>query len=214
MATTLQIVRDAGEITINPDAAVSRELTQSAEATAWPVEDGAVLSDHTILRPLQWQVDLVFSPTPLDASAFPPPGPNRPAQALELLLAAQRARDTITLVTPDGATESLVITEVASPQTADDGYSRRISVGLQQVRRVSAQEAAIPASLLASRVKHSGSRQDKGNAQQGDPTALKVAATVLEFTLPGGATSPAAVTGVARLLGVSSTDSVSAVAGS
>lgn len=207
MATAIRIMRDGGSFDLEPDAARSRTIGQQAQATQWPVESGASISDHTIVMPVQVTVDCTFSPAPTLATS-PAPGPGRPQQAWAALLSALEARQSCRVVTPDDVWEDLVITSLQSPQTADTGYSREITIEFQQIRRVSSQEAAIPASKVVGRLKHASSAVDKGQAQTGIAQAAAAAATILEISLPGGATSPAAIAGVSRLLGVSSPGAV------
>jgi len=201
MATVISIVRDGGSLDIEPDAAISREASQSATATQWPIEGGASITDHAIVGPLNVSLDLAFSPSPL-TELFPASGLGRPSQAWDLLLLALQKRDNIRVTTPHAVYENMVLTSLSSPETAQDGYTRRFTVDLQQVLRVSAQESAIPTKYLVGRLRHAGGRRKKGQGQTGTPTAGKVAATILAITLPGGATSGAAVIGVSNLLGV------------
>jgi len=211
MATILRIVRVAGSLDIEPDAATSREVAQQAQPTQWPLEDGASISDHTIVMPLTLSLDLTFSPSPMVAT-FPAPGLGRPKQAQSILFAALQARDIIHVITPDVAYEEMIITSVSSPENASTGSSVNLTVELQQIHRVSAQESAIPASLVARRLRHASSAVDKGQVQIDAASVAQAVATVLAFALPGGATSPVAIAGVARLLGVSP-DKVAAVGG-
>ena len=201
MATTIRIVRDAGTLDIEPDAAISRESAQQAQPTQWPLESGASVSDHTIVMPLTVSLDLSFSAAPLVAT-FPAPGVGRPQQARALLFAALQARDTIHVITPDVTYEEMVITSVSSPENSSTGFSLDITVELQQVRRVSAQEAAIPASLVVQRLRHASSRVNKGQVQAAAAKAAQVAATVFAVSAVGGATGNAVASGVSRLLGV------------
>ncbi len=207
MATVIQILRAGGSFSLEPDAARSREVGQQAQATQWPVESGASITDHTVVLPMRVTVDCTFSPAPILATS-PPAGPGRPQQAWAILLSALEGRQSCRVETPDNVYEDLVITSLQSPETAETGYSREITIEFQQVRKVSSQEAAIPASQVVSRLRHASSTVDKGQAQTGTAQAAQVAATVLTITLPGGATSAAAIDGVTRLLGANSTDAV------
>ena len=199
MATVITIINEGGPFDIEPDAATTRTPTLTATPTQWPIEDGASVVDHSILRPLSLILDVEFSPNPLTA-LFPAPGPTRPNRARAILLDALRNRNEIEIVTPDVIYERMLLTSISSPEDGDSGSTLKIALKLQQVQRVSSRNSAIPASVIAARLKHASGRVDVGQVPAATATAIKVAATVMTISLPGGALSAPTVEAVSTLL--------------
>lgn len=207
------IVKIGNFTRLEADACTLREIQTQAEATQWPVESGAVISDHVILQPVRMSLELLFSPDPLRQVEGTPPGPQRPQRAYQLLREAAVARYNIEVITPQDRLTELVLTRVSSPQSVGDGTTRRVVVEVQQVRRVSAQESDLPQKIA--RLKHAG-KSSKGSlaaslATQAailaaqyklDPVVTSLTVTSSIATRVQGALANATQAEVSRILGV------------
>lgn len=212
MATILTI---AGVATVQPDACIQRTVEHSADVTRWPVEDRSSISDHVIVQPSAWSLDLVFSPTPVLPTQGPDAGDGRPARAYMLLRDALTSRAEIQLTTPDGTTTDLICTSVTSPQDIGDGTSRRVSMRLEQIRRATSQEVAVPVRRRAARLKTRSAEQDVGTLFQRAALAAEIGVSVLTMTPQAGAIAAAsegAAALAARTTGALATSTKSEVA--
>lgn len=181
MATVLTI---ASSITVEPDACIQRTVEHSADVTRWPVEDRSSISDHVIVQPDAWSLDLVFSPQ----SA----GDGRPHRAYTQLRDALLSRADIVLTTPYGTTTDLVCTSVSSPQDIGDGTSRRVSLRLEQARRATSQEVAVPVRRRTARLRTRSAEQDIGGLFIRSAQAAEIALSVVTLTPQAGAVAAAA----------------------
>lgn len=188
-----------GATTIEADACLSRTVDYAADVTRWPVEDRSTISDHVIVQPSAWSLDLVFSRLPVRPTAGPEAGDTRPSRAFALLADALTSRATITLQTPDGTTTDLVCTQVSSPQSIDSGTGRRVSLRLEQVRRATSQEVAVPVRRRAARLRTRSAEQDAGSLFLRSALAAEVALSVVTLTPQAGAIA-GATTGAASLV--------------
>lgn len=151
------------------DATISEQHTETLDLTEHPVEEGLDITDHAIIRPVEVQLINVMTLTPLIGDTAVP---RRHFDLYERLRELWRLRQPVALVTRLRAYESLIITEVSTPITADDGESLVPSVRLREVRIVQGQTAKLPPEYLAPSVSDVAAAEiDEGSQPADTPTA-------------------------------------------
>lgn len=128
------------------DAIVSEEPTLEAEVTEYPVESGAVITDHTRNRPLTLELEFLVSDTPIGSvAAERTAGAVPSSEARQALEALRASRKPFTVITATKTYESMVFTSLSFPRDRETGDALRPRASLQQisiveVRRVSIQQ--------------------------------------------------------------------------
>lgn len=152
---------DGAELVLDID--IEQQPRWAATPTQSPVEEGADITDHIRLEPVELQLTARITATPLHA---PIEGADRHIRVHADLVALRDARAPITVVTSLATFPSMVLTEVAPTRTGADGLSIVTTLRLQELRVVAQQTGMLPDDLLAALVRPSASaRRTRGQAQ-------------------------------------------------
>lgn len=147
------------------DATISEQHSEVVDITTHPVELGLSVTDHAIVQPVEVQLINVLTLTPLTADLAVP---RRHFDLYERLRALMFERQPVALVTRLRAYESMMIVEVSTPVTSDDGESLVPSVRLREIRIVEGQVAKVPAEYLAPEVSSSAAAEVDEGSQPAD----------------------------------------------
>lgn len=127
------------------DATVAEEHITTAEVSDNPIEDGADVTDHVQMRPVQLTIDGVISDTPLGYAVVGNiqnvirttetlfGGKSRSIDAYNDLLALQRSREPFTVYTGLKRYENMIMTELSVPRTAQTGNAIHFRCVMRQV---------------------------------------------------------------------------------
>jgi hypothetical protein len=125
------------------DAAISERESLESEVTEYPVESGAVITDHVRNRPLMLDMEFVVSDTPIgEAAAARADGVVPSSEARQKLKALRATRQPFTVVSGAGTYENMVFTSLEFPRDGSTGDALKGTATLQQldiaeVRRLS-----------------------------------------------------------------------------
>ena len=148
------------------DGTAAEQYGSEAMATEHPVEDGAPITDHVRpgLRRLLLDVIVSAHPGPTstvqgDASFDPDAAASRPAYARETLARLLDEGAEVTVDTPTGSWESMLILRIDEQRSPETGDSYRAQITLREIRRVATIEVEAP----APRVERGRRRADRGD---------------------------------------------------
>lgn len=132
---------------IQIDAFVDEGHEKSAEATEYPVEDGARITDHVISSPDTLSLTCVVGVAPLGSTDLDT-GVNRPLDVYDSLTELMEARETIEVVTGLKVYQNMIITGFSVPRTKDNGRSLEFTMSLKKIEIRASQSTAIPSKKL------------------------------------------------------------------
>jgi hypothetical protein len=138
------ILSDLGELAF--DATLREDHSRSVEATRKPLDDGARVTDHAFVQPLQLTLLNMIAATPLSATGA---DPGREARLYEQLLRIMHARQPVSVVTTLGQYDDMLIVDIATPVDADTGSSIVPAVRLEEVRFANSATVDVPPEFLA-----------------------------------------------------------------
>lgn len=163
MATLIRFAK--GEL-ITIDATTSRDATQTVEVTDHPIESGASVTDHQIIRPIEIKIEGMLVDFPLGAQAAEGE-PGRAFRLFEMLDAAQLDGELLTVIGPDRQWERMKIVTLSAP-TRRKG-TIKFTASLKQVRVVETQTVAVRRTTLPKgKGKNNGGRQTGREASAGE----------------------------------------------
>lgn len=148
-----------------PDTYTTATHSVDTEVTEFPVEDGASISDHVIVKPQMLSLDMIVSPwSPEPGLLYPPEGDDRPLLAWNLLSSQARRRQTFTVVV-DGQTYAPCVFsgQLGRTHVYDDGLSYKITCQVKQILIATAQ--TVPAAQVARGIRHKSGKKDNGATQ-------------------------------------------------
>lgn len=156
------LIRFANGDSITIDATTARDATQSVDVTDHPIETGAFVSDHQIVKPLELKLEGTLVDFPLGALAQEGEE-GRAFRLFEMLDAAQLDGELLTVVGPDRTWDNMKIVTLAAP-TRRKG-TIKFTASLKQVRLVETQTVAVRrTNLNKGKGKQNGGRQTGPNA--------------------------------------------------
>jgi hypothetical protein len=154
MATLIKFP-DGSSFTI--DATTTRNPTTTVEVTEHPIETGASVTDHQIIRPFDLKLDGTLVDFPLKDTANEG-AVGRAARLFDRMEAAQLGGELLTVVTPDKQWERLKIVTLSAPVRRKGTIN--FSASLKQVQVVETQTVAVKRTNLAKgKGKTNGGRQ-------------------------------------------------------
>ena len=127
------------------DAIITEESGLDAEVTEYPVESGAVITDHVRNLPGTLELEFVVSDTPIGEAASARPADVVPStEARQKLEALRATRQPFAVITPRRTYASMVFTSLRFPLDGTTGDALRATATLKEiqivdVRRVSVQ---------------------------------------------------------------------------
>lgn len=158
-----QIKFASGDV-VEIDATTSRVPTTQVEVTQHPIETGATVADHRIVRGSEIQLEGLLVDFPLGKRRVE--GAAGRARAIfDRLEGAQLAGELLTVLAPDKAWSNMLITSLSAPKGANG--SIQFSASLKQIQLATSQTVAI---ARAKTVKASP-RVDGGRQTGSDATA-------------------------------------------
>lgn len=125
------------------DVTLSEEHSFEAQATEWPVETGAVITDHVHLKGRRLTIEGFVSDTPLDTWLLPDLGRGRSASALFYLEYIWRARIPFTVVSQLLIYRNMVIENIRVPKARESGI--RFTVEMREIELVTSVSSTLPA---------------------------------------------------------------------
>lgn len=154
---TYSLTSGAAKSSLEIDATLSIQHSKTAEVTQVPVESGAVISDHVLLRPDAVKLEGIISNTPLRSSLQPYPGEEefqaaaeagqyaiRDVEARRVLEAIHAAREMVTIYSGAMIYTDMVLQALEIPEDASLGDALRFSASFVQIRTVASQVVALP----------------------------------------------------------------------
>jgi hypothetical protein len=171
-------------------------VTHAAKATQFPVETGAVITDHVLQDPDVVQLTGLVTNAPLPANvamgyqydAFISAAAGgqfkgRAQAAYHALVRAKEAGQAVTIDTPLRWYEGMVIESLAVSESTDSGDSLTFSLSARQIRTTSTRTAAAP-KLEAAKPKVEKGRQPAKKVEGGRLKSAFKAGKELVFTAP------------------------------
>ena len=130
---------------IELDVIVSESATSKTSVTRNPVENGADVTDHARMEPMEFQVTGIVSNTPVIflsgiQSGNILTGNRQSATAWENLLELQSKRQPFTLTQGLKSYENVIITQLKQTTTASNAGALQFTANLQEVITVGVQE--------------------------------------------------------------------------
>lgn len=138
------------------DAAISEEEALAAEVTEYPVESGAVITDHVRNKPRTLELEFVVSDTPIGEAASARAGDVVPSSEARQKLEALRAtRQPFTVITGVRTYESMIFTSLSFPRDGATGDALRGKASLQQIEIVTVRRVSVKIQHLGNRAARS-----------------------------------------------------------
>lgn len=132
------------------DALVEETKTMNATIPVYPVESGFPVSDTITNDPIQVQMTLFLTNTPVTWLYRHGTSSGRVTQVCEMIEQMWMGRQLTKIVTSDTIYTNMGITSIAIKKSHDLGYSREISLTAQQVRVTSKMTTTVPVYELKS----------------------------------------------------------------
>ena len=130
---------------IELDAALDETHEWSAEATMFPVEEGAPVTDHIIEQPDKLRLRGFVSETPIGSAALVVPvGGSRSRAVFELLEKLIKLRATMTVYTRHKNYPDMALVGVNIPRSSSVGEAIEFTAEFVRIRRVATQLVDIP----------------------------------------------------------------------
>lgn len=143
-----------------PDTYVNATHTATAEATQSPVEDGATLTDHVIVKPRTLSLEMIVGQGAGRDDLQPPCGADRPQTFYAALAAGLAKRSPIVALVDDDYYSPAVIVSLTRPHVLDDGDAYQFTVQIQEILVATMQ--TVPLSSLKAGLRHTGPKAKKG----------------------------------------------------
>ena len=109
---------------------IQESIEDPTEITEHPIEDGSVIADHVIKKPITATMDVYFE------------GSNLKEQ-YEQLLALQTSAQPFTVVFGKRSLDNMLLKSVRQVTDVDSEYVLHLTLSLQQIMRVTLQEVAV-----------------------------------------------------------------------
>lgn len=136
---------------IEVDAVLSEEHVFDSEITENPIEDGTPVSDNQVLLPVILNMECRVSDATANLAKLNYPG--RSNEAYKEIVALQKKKETITVVTGINVYENMLIKRIGIPRASRDGNSIRFSLVMKEILVVGT-DAATNRDLIAEDVQH------------------------------------------------------------
>lgn len=165
--------KEVGGVTF--DAFISETQTITTEVTEFPIEDGSIVSDHSIIKPKTLQIRAIISDTPIKflggldnaadliSNVFADESSKPSKRGWEDLRDILEARDILTISTELSVFENMVLQTMSSTSDKDTGRALVIDMTFKEILTVETEERKLSTKevedIQKDRVKDS---QDKG----------------------------------------------------
>lgn len=139
------------------DATVSEDHNASCDLTENPVEEGAKITDHVQINPVQLTVEGVITDSPLGyavigniqnfirsvSTIFGATSP-RSLDAFDELLALQKSRRPFTVLTSLKRYQNMILTDLSVPRTIQTGKALHFKAVMKEIRIVKSATSSAP----------------------------------------------------------------------
>lgn len=185
MATAITFTTSTGRVErLVLDAALSRASDLSVEVTKFPVETGAVISDHAIVAPARFQLAGLLSNTPVMAreefEAAMEAGTvfsRRAQDARDRLREINRNKIPVTVEANGEQHENLIMVSLSLPEDPSTGEAVNFSASFEQIITAATQVETVPKPpTTPGKVKQEGGRKPTEKASE--PVKRKTSLTV------------------------------------
>lgn len=146
MVTLRYFAADGSYRELAIDAALSQSHAKTVEVTKFPIEDGAMVADHAILRPDTYQLEGVVSNTPLVQPDAMPAAARRAESARDVLEAIIVAREAITIDSGAKVLEMMVLSSLVFPKDGATGDCTKFTCQAEQITVRQSETVPIPRS--------------------------------------------------------------------
>lgn len=136
-------------VTINGipfDALLDEERIYEADSPDYPVEDGFMVHDTIILKPLALSMTLFVTDTPVTWKNKGHGGKGWADSVVQRLESLYFSKQTVTIVTSDKTYKSMAIQSISIAKSTDVGYARQIPITFKEIRVTKSRKTTIPAS--------------------------------------------------------------------
>jgi hypothetical protein len=143
----IQRVSDTGAISevITLDATLDVNIANAMIVTAFPVEDGADISDHAQKQPVTVTMRSLVSATPLRIFSLGAlSGDARPRGAFEILTELQNSKELVRIVTDLATYDNMVLLSFDTPRRQDTKNALLFTAVFREIRLVSSQIVQLP----------------------------------------------------------------------
>lgn len=190
-----------GDLTF--DATVSEQHERTSEATRFPVETGATITDHIRAEPES--VTLTGVVADLRANGGGAMTDGHAQDAFDFLEALHQSRELVSLVTGYKVYEDMAVARLSIPRDRQTGDALHLTMELQKILKATTKSVPIPADALATETGPAAAADPiagakngvKDQAQSTQDVGKTVPAPVSQSTTPG--TTAPAKTGLATL---------------
>ncbi len=128
------------------DALISESKVHSSEVPEYAVEDGYSVSDNISIRPMEIEITVYLTNTPV--TWLNHHGTGRVESVVAQLERLYFSKQLVTVVTGTDTYTDMAIQSMTVPKDMENKTSREIRIGLKKVTKVSSQITSIPASYL------------------------------------------------------------------
>lgn len=132
------------------DALIDEQKTLSSTIPNYPVEDGFPVSDTIINSPIQIQMTLYLSNTPVTWLYRHGSSMNRVNRICEMIEEKWFEKQLTKVITTDAIYTNMGITSLTIKKSREIGYAREISVTMQKVEVTEQKTVGIPSYILKS----------------------------------------------------------------
>lgn len=132
------------------DALIEETKTLSAAIPTYPVEEGFPVSDTIILDPVNIQMTLYVSNTPVTWLYRHGTSMDRVKKICDLLEQKWLRKQLTKIVTTEAIYKDMGVTSISIKKSKDIGYAREISISAQKVRITKRRTVDIPSYVLKS----------------------------------------------------------------
>lgn len=165
------------------DCTLSEGRTIAVEWSEHPIESGATVADHAVVRPPELSLEGFLTRTPLSMSTeLDNLDPNYLDAAMDALEGMASDREPILIVTGLRAYEDYRITSLAFTRTPEDGQGVKVSVSLRPVQIVEAGTVLLPPLPVKPAKKNAaGGEENGGTKSPTDANSATQRQSALEF---------------------------------
>jgi hypothetical protein len=130
---------------VSLDATLEVNIAQAMIVTAFPVEEGADISDHAQKQPVSVTIRSLVSATPLRIFSLGAlSGDGRPRAAFEIMTELQETKELVRIVTDLATYDNMALTSFNTPRRQDTKNALLFTAIFREVRLVSSQIVTLP----------------------------------------------------------------------
>lgn len=128
------------------DAIISRETSYTADVPEYPVEDGFMVSDAILTKPIELSVTAFITDMPVTWKNQLGTSKGKYQRVIKQLENLYFSKSIVSLVTSDKVYDSMAITSLSVPETEEMKNAVQVSFTLKEIRVTKASAVSIPSS--------------------------------------------------------------------